>query len=122
MCISRRTRYQGIAIVVAALGMGTLGLLGRDTADAQEAAQEPPAAASPAEVDVLPADESEAVMEEEPVLESDAPLLVESTCFWEGTAPWCDGACPLGYVGIRYDSCGDGYCCWVGWKVLCCPS
>lgn len=119
MSLSRRARYQGLAVVVAALGMGTLGLLGRDTADAQE---ESPAAASPAEEDVLPADESEVVMEEEPVLESDERILVECQCFWEGTAPFCDGQCPLGYVGIRYDSCGDGACCWTGWKVLCCSA
>ncbi|KAI0389673.1 hypothetical protein F5Y17DRAFT_462522 [Xylariaceae sp. FL0594] len=41
-------------------------------------------------------------------------------CFWDGTAPFCAGSCPTGYTEENRGSCGDGACCWTGYKVLCC--
>jgi hypothetical protein len=41
-------------------------------------------------------------------------------CYWDGTAPFCAGACPAGYTAQRRDSCGDGACCITGYKVYCC--
>ncbi|KAI0327668.1 hypothetical protein GY45DRAFT_1436761 [Cubamyces sp. BRFM 1775] len=41
-------------------------------------------------------------------------------CFWSGTAPFCAGSCPVGYVDCARDSCGDGACCITGIKVYCC--
>jgi len=41
-------------------------------------------------------------------------------CYWDGTSPYCDGHCPPGYDGRGHDRCGDGFCCWSGFKVLCC--
>ncbi|KAI3322303.1 hypothetical protein HD806DRAFT_536768 [Xylariaceae sp. AK1471] len=41
-------------------------------------------------------------------------------CYWDGTAPFCAGSCPPGYTEENRGSCGDGACCWTGYKVLCC--
>ena len=41
-------------------------------------------------------------------------------CYWDGTAPFCAGSCPRGYTEKGRGSCGDGACCWTGYKVLCC--
>ena len=41
-------------------------------------------------------------------------------CYWDGTAPFCAGSCPTGYTEKERGSCGDGACCWTGYKVLCC--
>lgn len=41
-------------------------------------------------------------------------------CYWDGTAPFCAGSCPPGYTEELRGSCGDGACCWTGYKVLCC--
>ncbi|KAI0327666.1 hypothetical protein GY45DRAFT_1327313 [Cubamyces sp. BRFM 1775] len=46
--------------------------------------------------------------------------LEVSPCFWSGTAPFCAGSCPAGYVDCGRDGCGDGACCWTGIKVYCC--
>ncbi|KAI0327671.1 hypothetical protein GY45DRAFT_1327319 [Cubamyces sp. BRFM 1775] len=46
--------------------------------------------------------------------------LEVSPCYWDGTAPFCAGSCPDGYVDCGRDSCGDGACCWTGIKVYCC--
>lgn len=43
-------------------------------------------------------------------------------CFWSGTAPFCAGSCPVGYVDCARDGCGDGACCITGYKVFCCRS
>ncbi|KAI0658365.1 hypothetical protein C8Q70DRAFT_995213 [Cubamyces menziesii] len=43
-------------------------------------------------------------------------------CFWSGTAPFCAGSCPVGYVDCGRDGCGDGACCITGIKVFCCLS
>ncbi|KDQ59331.1 hypothetical protein JAAARDRAFT_659827 [Jaapia argillacea MUCL 33604] len=54
-----------------------------------------------------------------------ATLTTESSaadgCFWDGTAPFCTGHCPRGYVEEGRSSCGDGACCWTGYKTYCCP-
>ncbi|GAA4614812.1 hypothetical protein GCM10023195_64860 [Actinoallomurus liliacearum] len=42
------------------------------------------------------------------------------TCYWDGTAPFCAGACPPGYTERNRNTCGDGACCWTGYKVYCC--
>lgn len=41
-------------------------------------------------------------------------------CYWDGTAPFCAGSCPNGYTESGRGSCGDGACCWTGYKFLCC--
>jgi len=41
-------------------------------------------------------------------------------CYWDGTAPFCAGSCPTGYTEQGRGSCGDGACCWTGYKFLCC--
>lgn len=41
-------------------------------------------------------------------------------CFWSGTSPFCAGSCPSNYEDCRTDSCGDGACCWTGYKKYCC--
>uniref|UniRef100_A0A8H8CK41 Uncharacterized protein n=1 Tax=Psilocybe cubensis TaxID=181762 RepID=A0A8H8CK41_PSICU len=41
-------------------------------------------------------------------------------CYWDGTAPFCAGSCPPGYTERNRGSCGDGACCWTGYKFLCC--
>ncbi len=43
-----------------------------------------------------------------------------ATCHWEGTAPFCAAACPAGYTEQGRDICGDGACCWAGYKLYCC--
>ncbi|PPQ97769.1 hypothetical protein CVT26_012799 [Gymnopilus dilepis] len=43
-------------------------------------------------------------------------------CYWDGTAPFCAGSCPAGYTEEDRGSCGDGACCWTGYKVLCCKT
>jgi hypothetical protein len=47
--------------------------------------------------------------------EREAPM-----CYWDGTAPFCAGGCPPGYAERGRSSCGDGACCWTGYKVYCC--
>jgi hypothetical protein len=54
-------------------------------------------------------------------LESDGSANPEQ-CFWAGTAPFCDGQCPVGFAALAMDKCGDGDCCLTGWKVFCCPA
>ncbi|KAI0105066.1 hypothetical protein GGR51DRAFT_560671 [Nemania sp. FL0031] len=41
-------------------------------------------------------------------------------CYWDGTAPFCAGSCPGGYEECGTSSCGDGACCWTGYKKYCC--
>eukprot|EP00486_Rosalina_sp_Unknown_P011890 CAMPEP_0201587508 /NCGR_PEP_ID=MMETSP0190_2-20130828/144497_1 /ASSEMBLY_ACC=CAM_ASM_000263 /TAXON_ID=37353 /ORGANISM="Rosalina sp." /LENGTH=192 /DNA_ID=CAMNT_0048037695 /DNA_START=111 /DNA_END=689 /DNA_ORIENTATION=- len=38
--------------------------------------------------------------------------------YWDGTAPSCRGGCGDNYR-LKWDSCGDGSCCWSGDKALC---
>ncbi|KAI0596732.1 hypothetical protein F4775DRAFT_594040 [Biscogniauxia sp. FL1348] len=42
------------------------------------------------------------------------------SCYWGGTAPFCDGFCESPYEECGTGSCGDGACCWSGSKKLCC--
>ncbi|KAH8655233.1 hypothetical protein BX600DRAFT_515071 [Xylariales sp. PMI_506] len=44
----------------------------------------------------------------------------KQVCFWSGTAPFCEGACPRGWSTEKKDGCGDGNCCASGWKYFCC--
>ncbi|MFF4737290.1 hypothetical protein ACFY2W_15655 [Streptomyces sp. NPDC001262] len=44
----------------------------------------------------------------------------EASCSWSGTAPFCGGECPYGCIRYRTGRCGDGSCCCVGHKALCC--
>ncbi|CAH1252512.1 PRSS12 [Branchiostoma lanceolatum] len=42
------------------------------------------------------------------------------SCYWEGTAPFCNpGGCDRGYH-VSSSNCGDGDCCWSGSKIKCC--
>lgn len=43
-------------------------------------------------------------------------------CFWSGTSPFCAGSCDssAGYSTCKIDGCGDGACCWTGYKHYCC--
>ena len=44
-------------------------------------------------------------------------------CYWHGTAPFCHaGGCHTGYTESNKGSCGDGACCWTGYKALCCKA
>lgn len=43
-----------------------------------------------------------------------------SNCSWKGTAPFCSGVCPPGTILLTIDPCGDGACCWTGYKAYCC--
>ncbi|KAF8961843.1 hypothetical protein BDZ97DRAFT_1827399 [Flammula alnicola] len=47
-------------------------------------------------------------------------LAAAPSCYWDGTAPFCAGHCGDPYVERGRDSCGDGACCWTGYKVYCC--
>ncbi|KAF4623302.1 hypothetical protein D9613_002397 [Agrocybe pediades] len=47
-------------------------------------------------------------------------LPAPPNCYWDGTAPFCAGACPNGYTEEIRDPYGNGACCWTGLKVLCC--
>ena len=49
-----------------------------------------------------------------------APSPTPSNCVWEGTAPFCDGKCGTGFTQIKEDNCGNGDCCWTGFKSFCC--
>lgn len=41
-------------------------------------------------------------------------------CFYDGTAPFCAGACPTGYQECNRSGSGCGASCVTGWKILCC--
>ncbi|KAI8520941.1 hypothetical protein Bbelb_006950, partial [Branchiostoma belcheri] len=47
-------------------------------------------------------------------------VCTRQTCYWEGTAPFCNpGGCDSG-IQVASSSCGDGACCWTGHKIKCC--
>ncbi|KAG1735432.1 hypothetical protein EDB19DRAFT_1103603 [Suillus lakei] len=51
----------------------------------------------------------------------DSQLAVNADCFWSGTAPFCAGSCEGSpTVECATSSCGDGACCWTGYKKYCC--
>ncbi|KAF8183133.1 hypothetical protein BJ912DRAFT_976732 [Pholiota molesta] len=58
--------------------------------------------------------------------DSDASLSPEfqfgrhHRCYWSGTGPFCIGHCGHGYTETRRNQCGNGLCCWIGSKALCC--
>jgi len=50
-----------------------------------------------------------------------APKTTNRYCYWDGTAPFCEGHCPDDYYQDgNLSNCGDGKCCWMGVKVHCC--
>lgn len=57
-----------------------------------------------------------------PVVTKLDPLArTQEICFWSGTAPFCEGACPPGWAADKEPSdCGDGKCCTTGSKRRCC--
>ncbi|GAU91386.1 hypothetical protein RvY_03649 [Ramazzottius varieornatus] len=42
------------------------------------------------------------------------------TCRWVGTAPFCQMGCESGENEMEKSACGDGACCWSGYKLRCC--
>ena len=48
-------------------------------------------------------------------------LTVYGAGAWYGTAPVCEGECPAGTVQVTTDDFGDGFKCYSGNKVFCCP-
>jgi len=42
-------------------------------------------------------------------------------CFWDGTAPFCNGRCPNNFKQIKVSKFGDGNVCLTGDKKFCCP-
>ncbi|KAI0895551.1 hypothetical protein F4806DRAFT_497120 [Annulohypoxylon nitens] len=54
------------------------------------------------------------------ILTSNQQDVASSSCFWSGTAPFCAGFCESGYEDCGTSSCGDGACCWTGYKKYCC--
>ncbi|EJP62340.1 bacteriodes thetaiotaomicron symbiotic chitinase [Beauveria bassiana ARSEF 2860] len=53
------------------------------------------------------------------ISEIEGPVEI-SACYWEGSAPFCEGRCKPGWRQIGRDKCGDGKCCWRGTKAHCC--
>ncbi|KAF9456255.1 hypothetical protein BDZ94DRAFT_1276154, partial [Collybia nuda] len=49
-------------------------------------------------------------------------LSPSADCKWSGTAPVCRGSCGAGTKQCATSSCGDGVCCTIGVKILCCTS
>jgi len=41
-------------------------------------------------------------------------------CYYDGTAPFCAGACPTGYQDCGRSSTGCGASCVTGIKIFCC--
>ncbi|KAK1155974.1 CUB and sushi domain-containing protein 1-like [Acipenser oxyrinchus oxyrinchus] len=39
--------------------------------------------------------------------------------YWSGTAPLCMGGCRGKHKELKQDDCGDGSCCWLGYKSFC---
>ncbi|KAJ6258021.1 hypothetical protein Dda_6933 [Drechslerella dactyloides] len=39
--------------------------------------------------------------------------------YWDGTAPFCDGSCPISCRTIATSKSGNGATCWFGHKALC---
>jgi hypothetical protein len=44
----------------------------------------------------------------------------DGSCYWEGTAPFCDGSCSKGYNECGRSETGDGASCVTGSKAFCC--
>ena len=43
-----------------------------------------------------------------------------SGCYWNGVPDFCIPFCDAPYFEVKEDACGDGECCLIGFKVLCC--
>ncbi len=52
---------------------------------------------------------------------AEASYLRPGDCRWFGTAPFCNGSCPIGYYQALRDVSGDGKACRRGNKAYCCP-
>ncbi|OQV25465.1 hypothetical protein BV898_00406 [Hypsibius exemplaris] len=49
------------------------------------------------------------------------PALVEwQSCRWIGTSPFCTDSCVAGEQEVEKSTCGEGACCWTGYKLKCC--
>jgi hypothetical protein len=124
MHLLNQVRYTGLAVAIAALGLGSLMWPGTSTAEVETTGSALVAAAEDPTRWCASLHEDETVEEaslEAESLESDGTAQPEQ-CFWDGTAPFCEGRCPVGYKVVQMSECGDGRCCWTGWKVLCCPA
>lgn len=75
------------------------------------------AMAMAATVDQSPAEPTAEVQDN--ISEIEGPVEI-SACYWEGSAPFCEGRCKPGWRQIGRDKCGDGKCCWRGTKAHCC--
>lgn len=50
------------------------------------------------------------------------PYDINDVCKWDGEAPFCDGNCSSlkgNWKKVKKSNCGDGDCCWSGYKVKC---
>ncbi|XP_014350720.2 CUB and sushi domain-containing protein 3 [Latimeria chalumnae] len=45
--------------------------------------------------------------------------LAELDTYWSGTAPLCMGGCRGKHKELKQDRCGNGSCCWLGYKSFC---
>lgn len=39
--------------------------------------------------------------------------------YWSGTAPICLGGCKGRHKELKRSQCGNGSCCWLGYKSFC---
>ena len=128
MHLLNQARYTGLVLAVATLGLGSLMWPATSTAEAEPrgpalgvpvtSTADPRWCASPHEDERPGTAEEVSLAGDNP--ESDGSAHPEQ-CFWSGTAPFCEGACPVGFTTVAMDRCGDGNCCVTGWKVYCCP-
>jgi len=47
-------------------------------------------------------------------------MLATNGCYWDGTAPFCQGRCAQGWTEVERNKQGDGVQCWKGSKARCC--
>ena len=96
-----------IIIVIGAIVGGVVG--GSRSALTAQRASDTTSAAVPSQANTMPTPSATVT------LSAPSPI-----CFWKGTAPFCGGICPLGFTNMKEDDCGDGDCCFTGFKVFCC--
>ncbi|KAH0623323.1 hypothetical protein JD844_031531 [Phrynosoma platyrhinos] len=46
-------------------------------------------------------------------------LEANSDTYWSGTAPICLGGCKGKHKELKRSQCGNGSCCWLGYKSFC---
>jgi len=130
MVFVNQARYAGLALAFAALGLGSLVLPGTSTAEVDPrgaalgaldaSTEEPLMWCASSHEDGAPGIVEEASLSADGLANDGSPHPEQ--CFWAGTAPFCEGSCPLGFAAVAMDRCGDGNCCVTGWKVYCCPA